>query len=67
MNATSRPPFFTPPSIEFLLRRSLREGLTTSAPDICIGCGRTVREHLVKGAFIGCVELWRRREAVGEA
>ncbi len=64
---TARPPFFYPPSLEFMLRRSLHEGPVTSAPEICIECGRPVGEHLVKGAFIGCVELWRRREAAGEA
>ncbi len=64
-----RPVFFYPPSVEFLLRRSLAErtrGARPSVvPSICAACGALVDDHREKGTntYIDCAEVQRRRAA----
>lgn len=64
MATEPRPIYFHPPSVEFLLRRSLTIGPLTAAPDICVECGQPVAAHRVPGTmrFLGCAEVLRRAD-----
>ena len=50
MATEPRPLFYYPPSVEFLLRRSLREDLVPMGEtDICAACGYAVGQHIDPG------------------